>query len=110
MWALHNAAGVPTSDTIWRRGVDYLLKTQTPMVGDGRALGCVIALARMLPSVDPKLPQLTEAEPQGIEPWSETVLFGCEADVKRLLGGGSIPTPQRSLVERRPLCRPFPMS
>jgi ankyrin repeat protein len=31
---------------------------------------------------------LKEAEPQGIEPWAETVLFGSVADVKRLLEGG----------------------
>jgi ankyrin repeat protein len=51
----------------------------------------VIALAQMLPGVDSKLPQLKEAEPQGIEPWAETVLFGSEADVKRLLDGGFDP-------------------
>jgi ankyrin repeat protein len=28
LWALHNAAGVPTSDPAWRRGIDYLLRTQ----------------------------------------------------------------------------------
>ena len=28
LWALHNAAGVPTSDAAWQRGIAYLLKTQ----------------------------------------------------------------------------------
>jgi ankyrin repeat protein len=28
LWALHNAAGVPTSDAAWKRGIDYLLRTQ----------------------------------------------------------------------------------
>jgi ankyrin repeat protein len=51
----------------------------------------VIVLAQMLPSVDPRLPQLKEAEPREIEPWAETVLFGSAADVKRLLDGGLDP-------------------
>ena len=28
--ALHEAAGIPTSESSWRRGIDYLLKTQAP--------------------------------------------------------------------------------
>ena len=28
LWALRTAAGLPTSDPAWRRGVDYLLRTQ----------------------------------------------------------------------------------
>jgi len=28
LWALHNAAGVLTSDAAWKRGIDYLLRTQ----------------------------------------------------------------------------------
>ena len=28
LWALHNAAGVPTTDAAWQRGIAYLLKTQ----------------------------------------------------------------------------------
>lgn len=34
---------------------------------------------------------MKEAEPQGIEPWAETVLFGSVGDVKRLLDGGLDP-------------------
>jgi len=34
---------------------------------------------------------LKEAEPQGIDPWVETLLFGSVADVKRLLDGGFDP-------------------
>jgi ankyrin repeat protein len=122
LWALHNAAGIPTSDAVWKRGIDYLLRTQAPdgswhvmsrlhppapvsppyfetghpyahdqfisTMGESWA---VIALAQMLPSVDPKLPQLKEAEPRDIEPWAETVLFGSVADLKRLLDGGFDP-------------------
>ena len=122
LWALHNAAGVPTSDTAWKRGIDYLLRTQAadgswhvtsrlhppapvspPYFETGHPYGhdqfistmgeswAVIALAQMLPSVDPKRPQLKEAEPRDIEPWAETVLFGSVADVKRLLDGGFDP-------------------
>jgi ankyrin repeat protein len=122
LWALHNAAGVPTSDAAWRRGIDYLLRTQAPdgswhvvsrlrppapvsppYFETGHPYGhdqfistmgeswAVIALAQTLPQVEPKLPPLKEAEPQGIEPWAETVLFGSGADVKRLLDGGFDP-------------------
>ena len=28
LWALHDAAGIPTSDPAFRRGIDYLLRTQ----------------------------------------------------------------------------------
>ncbi len=51
----------------------------------------VIALAQMLPEADSNLPPLKEAEPQGIESWAETLLFGGVADVKRLLDGGFDP-------------------
>ncbi len=122
LWALHNAAGVSTSDAVWKRGIDYLLRTQSadgswhvmsrlhppapvspPYFETGHPYGhdqfisamgeswAVIALAQMLSSVDPKLPQLKEAEPRDIEPWAETVLFGSVADVKRLLDGGFDP-------------------
>ena len=122
LWALHNAAGVPTSDASWRRGIDYLLRTQAkdgswhvgsrlhppapvspPYFETGHPYGhdqfistmgeswAVIALAQMLPQVQSHLAPLKEAEPQGIEPWAETVLFGGGADVKRLLEGGFDP-------------------
>ncbi|MGD0667680.1 MAG: ankyrin repeat domain-containing protein [Bryobacteraceae bacterium] len=48
----------------------------------------IIALAQMLPRVKADPPALPEAEPQGIEPWEETLLFGSAGDVKRLLDGG----------------------
>ena len=122
LWALHNAAGVPTSDAAWRRGIDYLLRTQAqdgswhvvsrlhppapvspPYFETGHPYGhdqfistmgeswAVIALAQMISQVESKLPPLKEAEPKGIEPWVETVLFGSAADVKRLLDGGFDP-------------------
>jgi len=48
----------------------------------------VIALAQALPRVEWKPHLLKEAEPQNVEPWAETVLFGSVDDVKRLLDGG----------------------
>ncbi|HTC90964.1 MAG TPA: ankyrin repeat domain-containing protein [Bryobacteraceae bacterium] len=48
----------------------------------------IIALAQALPRAEWKPSPLKEAEPQNIEPWAETVLFGSVADVKRLLDGG----------------------
>jgi ankyrin repeat protein len=122
LWALHNAAGVPTSDAAWQRGIDYLLRTQAkdgswhvvsrlhppapvspPYFETGHSYGhdqfisamgeswAVVALAQMLPEVESKPLTLKEAEPQGIEPWAETVLFGNLVDVKRLLDGGFNP-------------------
>ena len=122
LWALHNAAGVPTSDAAWRRGIDYLLQTQEkdgswhvasrlhppapvspPYFETGHPYGhdqfistmgeswAVIALAQLLPEAESKRPELKEAEPSGIEPWAETLLFGSLADVKRLLDGGLDP-------------------
>jgi len=122
LWALHNAAGVPTSDTAWHRGIEYLLRTQAKdgswhvttrlhppapvsptyfesghpyghdqfisLMGESWA---VIALADTLPEVSSKLPPLREAEPQGIEPWAETLLFGTVADVDQLLKIGFDP-------------------
>ncbi len=52
----------------------------------------VMALATALGPVKPVAPvHLTEAEPNGIEPWAETLLFGSPADVKKLLDGGFDP-------------------
>ena len=51
----------------------------------GRELGRRRPGADASAQVESKLPPLKEAEPQGIEPWAETVLFGSAADVKRLL-------------------------
>jgi ankyrin repeat protein len=48
----------------------------------------VIALAQALPRAEWKPGLLKEAEPQNVEPWAETVLFGSVDDVKRLLDGG----------------------
>ncbi len=51
----------------------------------------IIALAQALPRAESNLPPMKEAEPQGIQPWMETVLFGSVADLKHLLDGGFDP-------------------
>ena len=48
----------------------------------------VIALATALGPGKPGTLVLKEAEPRGIEPWAETLLFGSPEDVKKLLDGG----------------------
>jgi ankyrin repeat protein len=122
LWALHNAAGVPTSDPAWKRGVRYLLQTQAkdgswhvttrlhppapvspPYIESGHPYDhdqfisimgeswAVIALSQALPEVGSSLPPLQAAEPQAIEPWEETLLFGQVTEVDRLLKSGFDP-------------------
>jgi N-acyl-D-amino-acid deacylase len=120
--ALHEAGGVAIGDASWKRGIDYLLRTQEPdgawhvvsrlhppapvspayfetghpyghdqfisMMADSLA---VMALATALGPARPSTLILKEAEPSGIEPWAETLLFGSAADVKKLLDGGFNP-------------------
>jgi ankyrin repeat protein len=47
----------------------------------------VMALATALGPAKPSPVVLKEAQPEGIEPWAETLLFGSTADVKKLLDG-----------------------
>jgi Ankyrin repeats (3 copies) len=122
LWALHNAAGIPTSDPAFQHGIEFLLRTQAtdgtchvhsrirppapvspPYFETGHPYGrdqfistmgeswAVIALAQMLPQVGYRRPYLPEADPAGVEPWAETVLFGSVADVDRLLKNGFDP-------------------
>jgi ankyrin repeat protein len=58
------------------------------MMGDSLA---VMALATALGPAKPSPVVLNEAQPAGIEPWAETLLFGSAADVKKLLEGGFDP-------------------
>jgi ankyrin repeat protein len=116
--ALHDAGGMLTSDSAWRRGVDFLLKTQAadgswnvatrihapispPYFESGYPYGhnqfisamgacwAVMALTRALgPALLAAPPALKEAEPSGLAPWAETVLFGTAGDLKHLLDNG----------------------
>jgi ankyrin repeat protein len=120
--ALHDAAGTPTTDAAWQRGLAFLLKTQAvdgswhvvsrlhppapvsppyfntgyPYVHDqfisaAGASWATMALALALPESQSAAPSLKEAEPSGIEPWMETMLFGTAGDLKRLLDAGFDP-------------------
>src|SRR5205823_3296499 len=72
-------SGPPYFETGYPYGHDQFLS----MAG---ASWAVIALAKALPAVNGvKPPVLHEAEPMGIESWMETVLFGSDADVGKLL-------------------------
>jgi ankyrin repeat protein len=51
----------------------------------------VMALAGALGPAKPVSVILKEAEPRGIEPWAETLLFGSAADLKKMLDGGFNP-------------------
>ncbi len=119
--ALYDAGAIPVSDAGWRRGIEFLLKTQA---GDGSwhvatrlygpvsppyfetgypyghdqfisasgACWAVIALARALGSArSAPQPTLTEAAPSDAEPWAETILFGTVEDLKHLLDKGLNP-------------------
>lgn len=122
LMALHEAGGIAISDPAWKRGIQYLLRTQMPddswhvvsrlhppapvsptyfetgapyghdqfisMMGDSLA---VMALATALGPAKEVHPVLAEAEPHGIEPWAETLLFASTADVKKLLASGFDP-------------------
>ena len=119
--ALHDAAGMPTSDPVYQRGIAFLLRNQAadgswhvttrlppwvnpPYFESGYPYGrdqfisvaganwAVMALTRALGPAQP----LTELPLAGlkaadVEPWVETVMFGSTADLKRLLDGGFDP-------------------
>jgi ankyrin repeat protein len=51
----------------------------------------VMALAAALGAAKPHPLYVKEAEPAGIEPWAETLLFGSAAEVTKLLDGGFDP-------------------
>lgn len=120
--ALHDGGGVPTSDPAWRRGIEYLIRTQAadgtwhvesrlhppapvspPYIETGHPYGhdqfissmgeslAVMALAAALGDGKPNPRLLRAAEPAGVEPWAETLLFGSAADLQKLLDTGFDP-------------------
>jgi ankyrin repeat protein len=115
------AGGVPVTDPAWRRGIDFVLRSQAadgtwhvrtrlppwvspPYFESGYPYGrdqfisvaaatwSVRALAMVLEpaAASPRLP-LSDVQPDAIEPWAETVLFGSADDVRRLLDEGLAP-------------------
>jgi FOG: Ankyrin repeat len=83
---LHPPAPVspPYFETGHPYGHDQFIST----MGESMA---VMALATTLGPAKLSQPVLKEADPAGIEPWAETLLFGSAAEVKKLLDGGFNP-------------------
>jgi len=116
--ALHDAGGVAITDASWRRGAEFLLRTQAadgtwhvatrlppfispPYFESGYPYGrdqfisvagahwSVMALALALRASAPSRPlALSDAVPTGVEPWVETAMFGSVDDLRRLLDSG----------------------
>jgi ankyrin repeat protein len=119
--ALHDAGGMSTQDPVWRRGLEFLLRSQ---VADGTwhvptrlpswvnppyfesgypykrdqfisvagANWSLRALALALGApTTPDRLPLADVRPREIEPWVETAMFGSTADLKRLLDQGLSP-------------------
>jgi uncharacterized protein len=79
----------PVSPTYFETGAPYGHDQFISMMGDSLA---VMALATALGPAKASHPVLlAEAEPHGIEPWAETLLFGSTADLRKLLASGFDP-------------------
>jgi ankyrin repeat protein len=118
--ALTDSGGVPVSDSAFRRGIEFLLRTQSadgtwhvvsrlhppaPLSPDYfesdypyghdqflSAMGAswaVMALARALGPAQPAAVRpLAEVAPKGLPGWAETIIFGDDTAVSRLLASG----------------------
>ena len=75
----------PVSPPYFETGHPYGHDQFVSMMGESVA---VMALATALGPAKPTQLVLKEAEPAGIEPWAETLLFGATAEVRKLLDGG----------------------
>jgi ankyrin repeat protein len=119
--ALHDGGGMPTTDPVWRRGVEFLLRGQAPdgswhvrtrlppwvsppyfesgypygrdqFISVAGANWSVRALALALGApTAAERLPLADVEPAAIEPWVETAMFGTVAEVKQLLDNGLSP-------------------
>jgi ankyrin repeat protein len=78
----------PVSPKYFESGHPYGHDQFISVMGDCVA---VMALATALGPPKPTTLVLKEANPAGIEPWAETLLFGSAADVKKMLDGGFDP-------------------
>jgi ankyrin repeat protein len=78
----------PVSPTYFETGHPYGHDQFISMMGNSLA---VMALATSLGPAMPSKLELKEAEPNAVEPWAETLLFGSTADVKKLLESGFDP-------------------
>jgi ankyrin repeat protein len=78
----------PVSPAYFETGHPYGHDQFISSMGESLA---VMTLATALGPAKPSTLVLKEADPVGIEPWAETLLFGSGADVKKLLDGGFDP-------------------
>jgi ankyrin repeat protein len=116
--ALHDAAGMSIDAPSWRRGLEYLLRTQAPdgswhvktrlppwvsppyfesgypygrdqFISVAGANWATIALARALGGATyPPRLPLDDVQPAPLESWVETAMFGTVAELSRLLDEG----------------------
>ena len=116
--ALHDAGGMATDALVWRRGIEFLIRTQAsdgtwhvptrlppwvspPYFESGYPYGrdqfisvaganwSLRALALALPN--PTVPDrlpLADVTAADVEPWVEFAMFGTPAELKRLLDDG----------------------
>jgi ankyrin repeat protein len=119
--ALHDAAGMAVDTPGWRRGLEYLLRTQAPdgswhvktrlppwvsppyfesgypygrdqFISVAGANWATIALARALDGpTEPQRLPLDDVQPTTLEPWVETAMFGTVAELSHLLDAGLSP-------------------
>jgi len=119
--ALHDAGGTSTTNPAWRRGVEFLLRTQAPdgswhvrtrlppwvsppyfesgypygrdqFISVAGANWSVRALALALGAPTAvERLPLADVDPAAIEPWVETAIFGTVAELKQLLDNGLSP-------------------
>lgn len=119
--ALHDAAGMSLNDAVWKRGLEFLLRTQAAdgtwhvrtrlpawisppyfesgypykrdqFISVAGASWAVMALTRALTPVANSVPlPLDDAAPPAVEPWVETAMFGTVDDLEQLLKTGLSP-------------------
>jgi ankyrin repeat protein len=136
--ALHDAAGVATSDPVYQRGLAFLVKSQAadgswhvttrlppwvnpPYFESGYPYGrdqfisvaganwAVMALTRALGPAQPVNElPLSSMKVPVIEPWTETLMFGTVVDIQRLLDGGFDPNSVTSAGGITPLMLVMP--
>jgi ankyrin repeat protein len=125
--ALHEAGGMATTDAVWRRGVEFLLRTQAadgswhvrtrlppwvspPYYESGYPYGrdqfisvagagwSVRALALALgPPTAPQRLPLADVRPPAIESWVGTAMFGSVGELQNLLDKGLSPDASTSV-------------
>jgi ankyrin repeat protein len=116
--SLHQAGGIPLTDPVWRRGLEFLLHAQAPdgtwhvktrlppwvsppyfesgypygrdqFISVAAANWSVRALSLAVePRTAPARLPLSDMQPPVSEPWVETVMFGSVSDLRKLLDEG----------------------